>query len=100
MLADSLAAAPYQMRDRPFPTGAIVLKEEHDLDDATCRGKIIAFTVMVKLADGSAPGELDWHWQKVDADRGVLTDNDPRCYNCHATCGNPPDGYRATCSVP
>jgi hypothetical protein len=100
VLADPLAAGPYQMRDRPFPTGAIVLKEEHDLDDATCTGKIVAFTVMVKLADGSDPEQLDWHWQKVDATRTVQTDNEPRCYSCHTTCGVPPDGYLGNCSVP
>lgn len=100
VLADPAAMVPYQMRDRPFPTGAVVLKEEHDLSDDSCTGPIRSFTVMVKLPAGSAPAALDWHWQKVDANRGVVTDNEPRCYSCHTSCGVPPDGYLATCSAP
>ena len=100
ILADPLATDAYRMRDRPFPTGAIVLKEEHDPGDTTCSGPITFWTVMVKLPDGSSPSTLDWHWQKVDADRTVATDEEPRCYACHTTCGVPPDGYLGTCSVP
>jgi hypothetical protein len=100
ILADPAARAPYQMRDQPFPTGAILLKEEHDFSDDNCSGAIKGWTVMVKLAAGSAPSRLDWHWQKVDAGRMVLTDDEPRCYSCHTTCGVAPDGYLGTCSVP
>lgn len=100
VLADPLALEPYQMRDRPFPTGAVVLKEEYDFSDVTCTGPIKLWTVMVQLAPGSSPATQDWHWQKVDAGRGVVTDNEPRCYSCHATCGVPPDGYLGTCSMP
>lgn len=100
VLADPLAMDAYQKRDRPFPTGAVVLKEEHDAGDTSCTGPIVTWTVMVKLPDGSSPSALDWHWQKVDADRTVATDNEPRCYGCHTTCGVPPDGYLGTCSVP
>lgn len=100
VLADPLAASAYQMRDRPFPTGAVVLKEEHDSDDINCTGPVTFWTVMVKTPDGNSPSMLDWHWQKVDADRTVATDNEPRCYGCHTACGVPPDGYQGTCSVP
>lgn len=100
VLADPAAVDAYQMRDRPFPIGAVVLKEEHDSGDTTCTGPITSWTVMVKVPDGSSPAALDWRWQKVDADRTVATDEEPRCYGCHATCGVPPDGYRGTCTVP
>jgi hypothetical protein len=100
VLVDPAAMEPYQVRDHPFPTGAVVLKEEHDLSDDTCSGPIKSWTVMVKLAAGSSAATLDWHWQKVDAGRAVVTDNEPRCYACHTSCGVPPDGYLATCSAP
>jgi len=100
ILADPLTADAYRMRDRPFPTGAVVLKEEYDFSDDTCVGPIKQWTVMVQLAAGTASATLDWHWQKVDAQRDVVTDNEPRCHGCHATCGVPPDGYRSTCAVP
>lgn len=96
----ALAAEPYQMRDQPFPTGSIVVKEEHGILDAMCTGSITQWTVMVKLADGSSPATLDWHWQRVDKNRDVVTDDDQHCIACHMTCGVPPDGYLDTCSVP
>lgn len=94
------ATEPYVMRDNPFPTGSVVLKEEHDVEDATCSGPITQWTVMVKLPDGSSPATYDWRWQRVYADRAINTDNDPRCYSCHSACGVPPDGYLLTCSAP
>jgi hypothetical protein len=100
ILADPIAMPAYSKRDQPFATGAVVLKEEHEFSDDTCIAPIRGWTVMVKLAAGSSPATLDWHWQKVDADRNVVTDNEPRCYGCHTSCGVPPDGYQGTCSVP
>jgi len=100
VLADPSAADAYRMRDRPFPAGAVVLKEEYDFSDDTCTGPIQQWTVMLKLAAGASSATLDWHWQKVDVHRDVVTDNEPRCYGCHATCGVPPDGYQGTCAVP
>lgn len=100
VLVDPTAKDAYQLRDRPFPVGAVVLKEEYDFSDDTCTGPLKQWTVMVKLPDGSVPAALDWHWQKVDAGRTVVTDNEPRCYSCHITCGVPPVGYLGTCSAP
>lgn len=100
VLADPLAVDAYRMRDRPFPIGAVVLKEEYEFSDDTCIGPIQQWTVMVQLASGSSSSTLDWHWQKLDAQRNVVSDNEPRCYACHATCGVPPDGYLSTCAVP
>jgi hypothetical protein len=100
VLADPTGADAYRLRDRPFPVGSIVLKAEHGFSDMDCTKPPVSWTVMVKLTAGSSPTTLDWHWQKVDVDRTVETDNEPRCYGCHTTCGVPPDGYEHTCSVP
>ncbi|HEY0989935.1 MAG TPA: cytochrome P460 family protein [Kofleriaceae bacterium] len=99
VLADPLAAEAYMRRDRPFPTDAVVLKEEYEFSDDTCTGPVKQWTAMVQLAAGTSPSTLDWHWQKVNGGN-VVSDNEPRCYGCHATCGVPPDGYRGTCAVP
>jgi hypothetical protein len=98
--ADPTSVSTYTMRDAPFPTGSTLLKEEYDISDTSCTGPIVQWTVMVKLPDGTSAATLDWHWQKVDAHRNTLTDDDPRCYSCHKTCGVPPDGYLDTCSPP
>lgn len=98
--ANPSAANAYMMRDQPFPTGSVVLKEEYEIGDTSCAGPILQWTVMVKLPDGSSAATLDWHWQKVDANRHVLTDNEQRCYSCHMGCGVPPEGYAGTCSPP
>jgi hypothetical protein len=97
VLADQAALAPYQGRDADFPVGSVVLKEEHD--DSDCSGVPIRWTVMTRLAPGSSPATLDWHWQDVDAQRQVKTENDSRCVGCHTGCGVPPDGYLGTCTV-
>jgi len=100
VLADPSAVEAYQLRDRPFPVGAVLLKAEYDFGDDTCTGPIQLWTVMVRRAAGSSPATLDWRWQKVDADRKVITDDEPRCIGCHTTCGVAPDGYAGTCSIP
>ena len=100
VLADPSALAAYQQRDRAFPTGAVVLKAEYDFGDDTCTGPVQLWTVMVRQPAGSSPDTLDWHWQKVGADRKVVTDDEPRCIGCHTTCGVAPDGYAGTCSIP
>ena len=97
ILASPDAVTPYTSRDGGFPTGSIVLKEERDFGDTTCTGPILQWTVMKVQADGGVEG---WHWQKVSPDRHVLTTNEPKCTACHATCGQPPDGYAGTCAVP
>jgi hypothetical protein len=94
------ALAPYRTRSAPFPTGAIVLKEEYDSADMTCAGPIIEFTVMQKLDAGSSPDTLDWAWQKVGVDRRVKTTDLMRCIRCHTGCGKPPEGHDGTCAMP
>ena len=100
VLADPVALAPYRDRDAPFPTGALLLKEEHDFGDTDCTGPPIQWTVMQKLDDDSAPEQLDWRWQKVDVDRQVISEDDSRCFGCHDLCDEPPDSYLYTCAVP
>ncbi|MEO7735600.1 MAG: cytochrome P460 family protein [Kofleriaceae bacterium] len=100
VLVDPDAVSAYMARDRPFPTGSVVVKAEYDFGDTDCTGPITLWTVMVQLPAGSAPSTIDWHWQKIDANRDVTTDNEPRCIGCHTTCGGPPDGYAGTCSAP
>ena len=53
VLADPAGLDAYRLRDRPFPIGAIVLKEEHGFGDTSCTGPVVVWTVMVKLATGS-----------------------------------------------
>ncbi|MEQ9500086.1 MAG: cytochrome P460 family protein [Deltaproteobacteria bacterium] len=101
MLADPVALSPYENRDAPFPVGAVVIKEEYDFTDTDCSGAIKQWTVMTRLADGTAPAALDWRWQRVDADRNVVGVDTPRCYGCHTGCGVESEGgYEGTCAHP
>jgi hypothetical protein len=100
ILASPEALTPYRMRNAPFPTGAIVLKEQYDSADLDCTGRLLHFTVMQKLEPGSSPDTLDWTWQKVSADHKIMTTDIKRCTNCHTNCGKPPEGYEGTCAVP
>jgi cytochrome P460 len=99
VLADPDATGPYLGRDAEFPEGSIVLKEEHDFADLDCTGDVTRWTVMARLAAGSSPETLDWHWQDVDAERKVMSENEPSCIGCHQSCGVLPDGYEGTCTV-
>lgn len=100
ILADPAALPAYQGRDVPFPEGAVVLKEEFGFGDTTCSGELVQWTVMQKLAEGSAPDMLGWKWQEVDAARRVVSEDDSRCIGCHQGCGVEPEGYDWTCAVP
>lgn len=100
VLADPAAHGPYTMRNAAFPVGAVLLKEQFDFGDVTCSGPVVQWTVMVKDEEGSDPLHLDWRWQRVDAERRVVTEDDSRCFGCHTDCGVAPDGYLGTCAVP
>ena len=100
VLAAPDALVPYTGRTQPFPTGAILLKEEYADSDDTCAGPIKQWTVMQKIADGSAPTLLDWHWQKVDAKHHVILEDDDTCIACHQMCDAAHGGYLNTCTVP
>lgn len=100
ILAGPTALEPYQSRSEPFPVGALLLKEEYDFGDVDCSGPIVQWTVMQRVAEGSAPDLLDWNWQRVDSERAVVDVDGPRCVNCHTGCGAAPDGYQGTCALP
>ena len=100
VLVDPGAADAYLLRDRAFPTGSVVLKEEFDFGDTGCTGEPVQWTVMEQLPTGSAPDTLDWRWQKVTTARAVKTEDDQRCIGCHEACGIAPDGYLGTCAIP
>lgn len=99
VLVDADALAAYRDRSADFPVGSVVLKEEHGFADADCTDAPVRWTVMTRLAAGSSPETLDWHWQDVDAARRVTSENDSRCIGCHTGCGVPPEGYLGTCTV-
>ncbi len=94
IIASPSALAPYRDRDAGFPVGAVVLKEERDYGDVGCTGPVLLWTSMTMQSDGG------WLWQSVSPERRVLTTNESRCIGCHASCGNPPEGYQGTCAVP
>jgi hypothetical protein len=99
ILVDAAARVPYEERMQPFPVGAVLLKEEYDFGDTTCEGELTQWTVMRRLAEGTATDTLDWAWQQVDADRNVVSEDLPRCIACHTGCGVPPDGYEGACAI-
>ena len=99
VLASPDAFTPYKMRAAPFPTGAILLKEEFAESDTACAGPIKQWTVMEKLDDGTSAATLDWHWQKVDSKRKTIMDDDQTCIACHTMCVAP-QGYLHTCTDP
>jgi hypothetical protein len=100
VLVSPEAVDVYEDRAGEFPEGSVVLKEQYDRTDDACAGEPVGFTVMVRLAEGAAPEDLGWAWEKADADRHVLEGEDlARCVNCHVNCV-PPDGYQGTCTAP
>jgi hypothetical protein len=104
VLASPDALTAYNGRTAPFPTGAVVIKEEYAESDTTCAGPIQNISVMQKLAAGAAPGSLDWSWQEVDGEHRTVTPTTSAairsCTSCHSDCGKPPEGYDGTCTVP
>ena len=100
ILASPEALTPYTNRIDPFPTGAILIKEQFDQGDTDCGGEVIGVTVMQKLAGGSAPADLDWAWQEANENLEVIGFDKARCTSCHTGCGVPPEGYAGTCAVP
>lgn len=99
--ASADAVTPYTGRMAAYPAGAILLKEEYDVDDTMCTGPVIFETAIQRLASGSSSATLDWHWQKVDAKRHVIMDDDQSCISCHTSCGQASaGGYMGTCSMP
>lgn len=100
VLADPTAEGPYITRTGAFPAGAVLLKAQYDFGDTTCSGPVVQWTVMVKEEAGGDPLRLGWRWQRVDGERRVVSEDDSRCFGCHAGCGVAPDGFDGSCAVP
>jgi cytochrome P460 len=100
VLADPAAAAVYQSRSGDFAEGAVVLKEEHDFADVDCTGPVVRWTAMVRRPTAEAAELLGWRWQDLDAERRVKSEDPSSCAGCHTGCGQPPDGFQGTCTVP
>ena len=83
-----------------FSPGDTFVKPEYDTADTECEGEVLGWTVMVRLPEGSSPETLDYTWQKLGAERNVLTENESRCVGCHTACGVSPEGYLGTCAAP
>ncbi|MCX5746807.1 MAG: cytochrome P460 family protein [Proteobacteria bacterium] len=99
VVVDAAALGPYTTRTSAIPEGAVVLKPEYDFGDVDCSGIPVQWTVMVR--DDSQPSShLGYRWQRVDAAMKVVSENESRCFNCHAGCGVAPDGYQGTCAIP
>lgn len=101
IVASPSALQPYMTRSAPFPTGAILVKEQFEGDDFNCEGPIVEITAMQKLDDGADPDSLDWAWQKTSPSFKVdgKIDTQLKCANCHAT-GCDDHGYLGTCAAP
>lgn len=100
VLADPASAEVYQTRSGDFAEGAVVLKEEHDFADVDCSGPVERWTVMVRRPAEKAGDLLGWRWQELDRERRVTGEDDSSCVGCHTGCGQPPDGFLGTCTVP
>jgi len=100
IVADAEAAPRYLARDRPFPAGSVIVKEEYDPIDDTCSLALIGWTVMVSQGPGGAPDTLDFEWQRLAEDKVPVDKTTGHCVSCHTDCGGPPDGYLGTCAVP
>jgi Cytochrome P460 len=100
VLADPMARPSYLGRSAPFPAGAVVLKEEYDFGDRSCDGPVVEWTVMRRLPAGEGAQTGGWAWQRVAADRSVVSEDEPRCIGCHQQCGVAPDGHDGTCAAP
>ena len=97
--ADPLAQAIYTAREGEFAEGATLVKEEYDGTDRECAGPVTMWTVMQRLPAGSSADTLGWRWQRISAEREVITQDDRRCAACHTSCAEP-DGFFNTCAVP
>ena len=100
VLVDPAALQPYQGRTEAFPDESIVLKEEFAFDDPNCSGEPVEWTVMRKQS--RAVNRLGWDWQRVDADRAIVEENQPSCFGCHEPCTGTGGeiGYDHTCTEP
>jgi hypothetical protein len=100
VFADDAALGPYTLNVEPYPVGARLLKVEYT--DEACTD-VLDYVMMERLAEGSAPADLDWRWLRFDRERRLVTERrfEPEtCINCHTChCGALPYGWQFTCSI-
>jgi hypothetical protein len=90
MVAIVIRTAPdvahiYDQGPFPFPTGALVVKEQYG--DMQCTN-LQEYAVMKKEEGGFDPAGGDWQWYRLDSRQHVVESGKiPRCARCHAQCG-------------
>jgi Cytochrome P460 len=93
ILVDPDALGPFTDRVSPFPPGVFLVKEEYDFVDDTC-SELLEWTVMQRRTDATNFG---WLWQRLAADRSVVSQDEDGCISCHSQC---PGSHESTCAVP
>lgn len=88
VLANPIAAEPYQRLENPLPVGSIVIKEEYDGLDCSNDAELVSWSVMRKESPGFDSEDGDWHWQYVNAPDRAVTCNDKHCpgFSCVTAC--------------
>lgn len=93
--ADPQSSDRYLNEDYPFEAGAVIVKEEFEDDNCSDRS---GFTVMRKGEPGEHEDTLGWEWQRLDADRNLVTANIAQCTACHSGPDCEPRDH--TCALP
>lgn len=91
--ADPDNSERYLNEDYPFDPGAVVVKEEFADEECSERS---GFTVMRKADPGEHEDTLGWQWQRLDANRALISANVAQCTACHADC----EARDYTCALP
>jgi hypothetical protein len=85
VLANSVAADPYNPASYPLPQGSVVVAEQHG-GDPSC-GSINGYYLMAKEQPGYFSAGGDWHWQRLDVNQRIVEDGRLQtCASCHAAC--------------
>ena len=83
VLVEAEQVERYDRGPFPFPTGALVVKQEYS--DSDCRVPL-GTTLMRKDAADYFPAFGDWRWQRLDGVGKVIEDGRlTSCASCHAT---------------
>lgn len=83
VFANQIAAGPYRDEENPLPVGSIVVKEEFAGPDCSDDDELTGWSAMRKETPGFDPEDGDWHWQWVQPDRSILSDDKSTCVGCH-----------------
>ncbi|GIW41420.1 MAG: hypothetical protein KatS3mg076_1997 [Candidatus Binatia bacterium] len=82
VLANPIAVQAYLNETSPLPVGSVVVKEEFAGPDCTDEN-LVGWRAMRKEAPGFDPEDNDWHWQWLDAERRIRTEDKTPCVACH-----------------